>query len=363
MQGESMQREEPRPVPAAAIGVDRGRVTVALLAVIAVILVGMVLKTAQAVVLPLIIAWLLSYILGPIVTFLGRRRVPVPVSIAFVLVLLLGVGYIAAVFLHSRIMGFVLRYDIYYARLMELVRAVTNRWDLEFDLLSGVDWGPKTGEYLMRLSSPLLAFVSKLVMVVVFLIFLLLGKPYFPAKVRKAFQPEDAERITCILGSISAQIGHFLVMQLLISLATGICVWLALVLIGVDFPITWGATAFLLNFIPTLGSIAASIPPVLLALVQFPTPWPALVTLVVLFAIQMLIGNVIAPKVLGDRLNLSPVAVLVSLVFWGWLWGITGAILAVPIASAIKIVCANIEGLKPISMMMGSGRRLSLADD
>jgi len=77
----------------------------------------------------------------------------------------------------------------------------------------------------------------------------------------------------------------------------------------------------------------------------------------VLLGIQMTIGNVIAPKVMGDKLNLSPVVILLSLVFWGWLWGPIGALLSVPIASAIKIFCANIEPLRPISIMMGSGRR------
>jgi len=346
---------------AGGIRIDHGKVLIGLLAVIALILVGVVLRATQVVLLPLIIAWLLSYILGPIVTFLTRRRVPVALSISFVLVLLLGIGYFVGLFLHSRVMNFALRYDIYYARLIELIRTVTARWDLEFDVVGGFDLGPVAGEYVRKLAQPVVAFGGRLLLVVIFLVFLLLGKPYFPAKIERAFSPEDAAHITHILGSISSQIGRFLVMQLLISLATGLCVWLALMLIGVDFPITWGATAFLLNFIPTLGSIVASIPPVLLAVVQFPTLWPAVVTLVSLFTIQMTIGNFIAPKILGDRLNLSPVVVLISLVFWGWLWGITGAILAVPIASTIKIVCENFEGLKPISMMMGSGRSLGTA--
>jgi predicted PurR-regulated permease PerM len=125
----------------------------------------------------------------------------------------------------------------------------------------------------------------------------------------------------------------------------------------VDFAVTWGALTFILNFIPTIGSIIASVPPILVALVQFhPSLLPAFATLASVLAIQMIMGNVISPKVLGDRLNLSPVVVLLSLVFWGWLWGFVGAILAVPIASAIRIVCENIEALHPIGVLMGSGR-------
>ncbi|MCK4988527.1 MAG: AI-2E family transporter, partial [Desulfobacterales bacterium] len=121
--------------------------------------------------------------------------------------------------------------------------------------------------------------------------------------------------------------------------------------------VTWGALAFFLNFIPTVGSIMASIPPILLALVQFyPSIWPGVITLLSVVTIQMGMGNALAPKVMGDQLNLSPVVVLLSLLFWGWLWGIVGALISIPIAAAIKIVCENIETLHPISVMMGSGK-------
>jgi predicted PurR-regulated permease PerM len=125
----------------------------------------------------------------------------------------------------------------------------------------------------------------------------------------------------------------------------------------VDFAVTWGALAFFLNFIPTVGSIAASLPPILLALVQFyPSIWPGVFTLLSILTIQLGMGNGIAPKVLGDQLNLSPVVILLSLLFWGWLWGVVGALLSVPITAALKIVCENIESLQPISVMMGSGK-------
>jgi predicted PurR-regulated permease PerM len=128
-------------------------------------------------------------------------------------------------------------------------------------------------------------------------------------------------------------------------------------IIGVDFAVTWGALAFFLNFIPTVGSIMASIPPILLALVQFyPSLWPGIITLITVMTIQLGMGNALAPKVMGDQLNLSPVVVLLSLLFWGWLWGIVGALISIPIAAAIKIICENIETLHPISVMMGSGK-------
>ncbi len=315
-----------------------------------------VLRAAQAVILPLIIAWLLSYMLGPVVTFLTRRRVPTGVAVTLVLLILLGICYLGGLFLHSRAMAFIQAYPVYQERVMTLLRTATQRWDLPYDPAEGINWWSKIGEYLAVTARPVVSFTSKLILVVFYLVFLLLGKPYFNAKLQHAFDTQRADHIASMLGAISKQIGTYLSLQLLISLATGIIVWLGLSWVGVDFSITWGALAFFLNFIPSVGSILASIPPILVALVQFDTIWPAVGTGLMLLTIQMTIGNVITPKVMGEKLNLSPVVVLISLVFWGWLWGVVGALLSVPIASAIKIVCANVEPLRPISILMGSGR-------
>jgi predicted PurR-regulated permease PerM len=239
----------------------------------------------------------------------------------------------------------------------EIIETVTSQLNLGFDPLAGINWGQSVGRFLMTLSGSVFAFASKLVLVVVFLFFILLGKPYFKYKILKSFSQEKANQLSEITFSITAQIRRYLSLQFLISSVTGVLVWFALELIGVDFAITWGALAFFLNFIPTVGSIAASIPPILLALVQFyPSIWPGIITLIALLTIQLGIGNGIAPKVLGDQLNLSPVVILLSLLFWGWLWGIVGALLSVPVTAAIKIVCENIESLQPISVMMGSGK-------
>jgi len=336
---------------------DRTKLIAVLVSVLTVVVVGVVLKATQAVVLPLIIAWLLSYLLGPVVTFLTSRRAPIGLATTLVLLLLFLAGYLVAVFLHARISGFVAAYPNYEKQLTDITTALANRWKLPYNPLNDVNWGEQVGSFLVKISGSMFVFLSKLVMVVFFLVFLLLGKPYFDYKLKAAVSKERAEHLSHILRSISREIGRYLSVQFLISLFTGILVWLALTIIGVDFPVTWGAFAFFLNFIPNIGSIVASVPPVLLAVVQFyPSPWRGLATLLALLSIQMVLGSVVSPKVMGDRLNLSPLVVLLSLVFWGWLWGITGALLSVPIASAIKIVCANIDALRPISVMMGSGK-------
>jgi len=336
---------------------DRTRVIAVCLGILTIIAVGIVLEQTKAVFLPLIIAWLLSYILGPAVRFLNRHRVPTPLAVAFMLTILLWICYLAGIFLYSRIGAFAAAYPAYEQRLAGVIQSISDKWNYSFDPFAGIDWGEQVRNYVIKLSGSVFSFISNLVLIFIFLIFILLGKPYFGLKLKKALSGERATQVDRILSSIGTQIGRYLSVQFLISFATGFFVWLALTLIGVQFAVTWGALAFFLNFIPTVGSIVSSIPPILLALVQFyPSVWHAVITAAALLTVQMVFGNVISPKVMGDKLNLSPVVVLVSLVFWGWLWGIVGAILSVPIASAIKIVCENVEDLRPISILMGSGR-------
>jgi AI-2 transport protein TqsA len=337
--------------------IDRGKITFIFLGILVLVAVGVVLKSAQSVILPLIIAWLLSYLIGPAINFMTSRKIPATLAVAIILILLLGIFYLSFTFLYSRVSAFAAAYPRYHTRLTELVALITSKWNLEFDPLSGFNWGQSISRGLVSLSGSIFAFVSQLVLVVIFLFFILLGKPYFRYKILKSFSAHNADQISQITSSITSQIRRYLSLQFLISFTTGILVWLALQIIGVDFPVTWGALAFFLNFIPTVGSIVASIPPIVLALVQFyPSIWPAVITLLAVVTIQMGMGNALAPKVMGDQLNLSPVVVLLSLLFWGWLWGVVGALISIPIAAAIKIVCENIETLHPISVMMGSGK-------
>ena len=336
---------------------DRGKVTFIFLGILVLVAVGFVLKTAQSVILPLIIAWLLSFLIGPAINFMTARKIPTTLAAFIILVLLLGIFYLTFTFLYARFSAFVAAYPKYHTRFTELVAVVTGKWNLQFDPLAGINWGQNIGRFLASFSRSIFVFVSQLVLVSIFLFFILLGKPFFRFKILKSFSAEDADQIARITFSITAQIRRYLSLQFLISFTTGVLVWLALEIIGVDFAVTWGALAFFLNFIPTVGSIMASIPPILLALVQFyPSIWPGVITLLSVVTIQMGMGNALAPKVMGDQLNLSPVVVLLSLLFWGWLWGIVGALISIPIAAAIKIVCENIETLHPISVMMGSGK-------
>ncbi|UCF92548.1 MAG: AI-2E family transporter [Desulfobacterales bacterium] len=336
---------------------DRTQVILFFQGILVLVAAGVVLKYAAGVILPLTLAWLLSHLIEPAVDYSTRRKIPAALTICFLLIFLLGVLCLSSAFLYGRISNFAAAYPGYQTRLIDLVADITSHWNIKFDPFAAINWGPSIGRFLVTLSSSIFLFVSNLILVIIFLFFILLGQPYFQYKIVRAFSERNADQINRIIHSIKAQIRTYLSLNIFVSFVTGVLVWLALVLIGVDFPITWGTMAFVLNFIPTVGSIAASIPPILLAMVQFyPHLWPGVSTLIALTAIQLVMGNVVTPKIMGDQLNLSPVVILLSLLFWGWLWGMVGALISVPIAAIIKIVCENIEPLQPIGVMMGSGK-------
>ncbi len=140
-----------------------------------------------------------------------------------------------------------------------------------------------------------------------------------------------------------------------ISLLTGVLIFLGTFAVGMGFPILWGFLAFILNFIPNFGSILSGVLTSVFALVQFwPKPAPVVFVAVLMFAVNFILGNIIEPRVQGRHLGLSPFIIIVSLSFWGWLWGFTGLILAVPMMVILKIICENVSILHPAAVLMGN---------
>ena len=334
--------------------------------VLTAITVCAVLSAGRGVFLPFFVAWILSYIMSPTVRYLSRFRVPPELSSVVLVALLIYVAVVAGGSFSQLLSGFVNKFPVYYDQLVIISGNFAEKFHISQTLFSGFNWGGTIRSFLLSLSGSLITVVSKTVMVLIFLLFILFGSPYMEYKIRRAF-PRKSSQVLDILDSISKQIGSFLAVMTMISAATGLCIWVGLEAVGVDFAATWGVLAFALNFIPTVGSVLASIPPILVAIVQF---YPAaetaalgiapqvIITVIIIVATQLIIGNIITPKVMGDSMNLSPVVILVSLLLWTWIWGVMGALLSMPIAAIIKIVCDNVDELQMVGTLMGSGKTL-----
>ena len=348
------QYEVPRRLP-------RMRPQLLLTGIIAVILAFAAFQQMESVLKPILFAWILTVILSPMVRFMTSRKIPSAIAITFALLFSLFLLVVAGVFVNGRINSFVAAYDEYSKKFIGLIGLFTSKMpDWAGELVQKFDWVNKLGRYVVALPRAVISFFSSLTIVLIIAAFMLFEQHELGPKLHCAFSSSRASRISEIIRDISGQVSRYMILQIIISAATGICVWLALWALEIDFAGTWGMLAFILNFIPTIGSIIASIPPILIALIQYAPGnyWPAILTSLALLTIQMTIGNVISPRVMGNNLNLSPVVVLISLLFWAWLWGPAGALLSVPVTAAIKIVCDNVPPLEPIGTLLGSGRGL-----
>jgi predicted PurR-regulated permease PerM len=168
--------------------------------------------------------------------------------------------------------------------------------------------------------------------------------PRWKHKLRTRFgDPVSGEAIEAAT-QVTEQVQRFLLVQAFTSVLTGILTGLFCWALGVDFAFVWGLLAGVLNFIPTLGSIVAIVPPVLFALLQFGLAWQPPVVFAGLAAIQLVLGSYVDPKLQGRYLELSAFVVLLAITFWGWLWGIPGAFIAVPITAALVLASKHVDG-------------------
>ena len=137
--------------------------------------------------------------------------------------------------------------------------------------------------------------------------------------------------------------------------------YLVAVLTGLDFALVWGVLAFVFNFIPTIGSIIVTVGTIIMAIIQFMPEWGRIIYVgIMMISIEMVIGNIIDPKLQGVQLNISPIVILISLAIWGYIWGLVGMFLAVPLTSMMQIVCANIPSLKPVAIFLSTGKFLTI---
>ena len=325
--------------------------------IITVIAIGFVLSKAAQVAIPFMLAFLLSLLLSPVMKLGAKHKLPPGIAILSILIGFVAVCFPLGIFISARLQGMMEILPEYYNRLIYIGQSILAKTSIPKDFLVTFNWHNTIGRYLSGMTGFFFNWFSDLLIVTVFLIFMLLEYPHVENRLNMAFKGENAHKAKEIGDKIVYQISRYLRTLTVISFVTGVCVWLSLHLLGIDFALTWGVLAFFLNFIPTIGSILASIPPILIALVQFYPNWvPSVVILFSLLSIQFIIGNIITPKIMGEALDLNPIVILISLLFWGLLWGFSGALLAVPITVVIKIICENIPQLHFINVLIGSAK-------
>ena len=313
--------------------------------------------------MPLAIAILLFFVFSPLVEMLERLRIPRFFSILLVILIFSGTFYLIGLFMYTSIKSFVVQLPKYQARMttliMEISKTLFERFSINPTVVKDINWTKALQGSLLSVSNSLMGIISNLLIITLFLVFLLVEKDRFQNKIRQAFHISMSDRIYLVMRHINEQIGRYLSVKFVISLATGLLIYISLVTLHLDFPVLWASMAIFLNFIPNLGSAFIVFIISLMSFLQFfPEPKPILLVTGSVIAIQITLGNIIDPHLQGRRLNLSPFLILVGLLVWGWLWGIVGMFLAVPIMAIIKIICENVPQLKPVAILMGSGKEI-----
>jgi AI-2 transport protein TqsA len=338
------------------------RLQLATLGLLLFVLVVFLLEKFRSIFEPLLIGLFIAYLIMPIHTWLVRRGMPSVVAYAAILLLLLlmlvGVGTLA--YVNGR--EFATRLPDYEVRLETMLREAIARLPVEIPHEGRVLRELPLSEYIS--TQQLLAavgaaagtffdFFTWLAVTFVYLVFLIVEKETFPQRIRRAFGERDGQYVLSVVESINQAIAHYISVKTFVSLLAALASLVVLLAFEVDFAITWALLIFLFNFIPYIGSLVATALPILLSLVQLEL-WQFIVVTVLLVAVQQIVGTFIEPRLTGQRLNVSPLLILLSLAFWGVLWGIVGMILAVPMVVVLKIVLDNIKETRPIATLISN---------
>jgi len=325
-----------------------------LLVAACVVIVVAGLRQAAPILLPFAVATFLAILTLPITMGLRSRGVPSFLAIFLAVVVDVAVLALAVLLvsqsvtdLQSRVPEYIARFDAMQGAWVESVEA---RGIPLGDYVSGnVLNAERAVDFVTTGLQRLLSLASNSVLVILIMLFILAEATIIPAKFRAVLgtTTEDMGRLAKIVGEVQTYLG----IKTLISLVTGILVGVWAWIMGLDFPILLGIIGFLLNFIPTIGSILAAIPAVALAMVSYGVGHSVGVAAGYL-VVNIIFGNLVEPSLMGRRLGLSTVVVILSLLFWGWVWGPVGMFLSVPLTMIVKIMLENTEDLRWVAVLL-----------
>lgn len=333
-----------------------GRTWRFLLGAAAFVIVVAGMKAADTIVIPFLVSLFVAVLCGPPVFWLRRKGLPQWLAMVVVVAAIMGVGLGMAAVVGNSINGFTLKLPAYQARLQELTAATTAWLDQQGIQLTGqvlrdVANPADIMAMLGRLASGLGALVANTFFILLTVIFMLVEASGFPAKLRTAlgaahsFELPDFSRF-------AASLQHYLVIKTWISLSNAVVAALWVAVLGVDFPVLWGLLAFLLNYVPNIGSILAAVPPVLLAMLQYDLQRALLVTLGYI-VLNVVFDSVLEPRLMGHGVGLSTLVVFLSLVFWGWVLGPVGMMLSIPLTMAAKILLESSDDTRWVAILLG----------
>ena len=328
--------------------------------------IGVLLLLAQDLLIPIVLAIFIWFIIREIRMLLRknrfiRQKMPRWLENVIATLLLFSiVGFMVTV-VSSNISFLSSKLPSYQANMNNVIELINETFNIDlFDNLKS-----RSGEFnfsaIVRMAiNTITALFSNVFIILIYILFILLEEAGFVYKLRAIYpEPEKLETTLDILNKIDSSVGRYLLLKSLMSFITGTLSYFVLLLIGVDAAFFWAFIIFVLNYIPTIGSLIATVFPTVFALLQFGELSPAIWVLVIIGLIQVLVGNLLEPKIMGNSLNLSPLVVILALSIWGALWGITGMVLSVPITVILLILFSEFPNTKNIAILLSEKGKLT----
>jgi len=328
-----------------------------------------VLIYAQSVIIPFILAVLFWYLIRVIkklllkIKFTGRFPdwlLTLISSLLMFSIMLLVINMIS-----KNIQQLSETLPLYQANISKITTGLNNHFNI--DVASMLNNFTKNFEFagiLKGLLTALTGLFGNAVTILLYLLFLLLEEKMFPTKF-KAMYPNKNEydTINKIIDKIDKSISNYIALKTVLSIFTGVLSYFALLFIGVDAPAFWAFLIFTLNYIPTIGSLIATVFPAIFALLQFGQFKEGILVLGIVGSIQIVVGNFMEPKLMGNSLNISPIVVLLTLAIWGVMWGITGMLLSVPITVILIIIMAEFPSTRPFAILLSQDGKLNTDEE
>lgn len=314
------------------------------------------LRASTTILVPFLLALFISIVCSTPLFWLRNRGLSVWISIVIVIVGILLIGFVIGTLLGSSIDDFSRNLPAYTAKLNQqysnMLRFIESRGiDISrFELMEMLD-PDKVMQWVAAIFNGLGDVLANSLLIILTVIFILLEASTFHEKLISVFR--DPEESLAQAQRIMANVKHYLAIKTLISLATGVLVAIFMTIMGVDYPLLWGLLAFLLNYVPNIGSIIAALPAILQAMIQY-GPGRAAGVAAGYIVINFTIGNFIEPRFMGRGLGLSTLVVFLSLIFWGWVLGPVGMLLSVVLTVTARIVLESREDTRWIATLLGS---------
>lgn len=341
------------------VGLNRAQRIVLTLAAFVIVIAGM--RAAQDILVPFLLSIFIAIVVSPLLNWLRSKKMPTVAAIVIILLLIVSLGFLLAVMVGSSLTDFSSSLPAYQKSLTKMTLDVLDWFEARGLSISDTTFKETINPgAAMRLTSRLLTSMGNLLgdifLILLVVVFMLLEAATFSDKLERVFHSDSLEitRFKTFLETIN----RYMVIKTWTSLATGVIVAVWLSILSVDYAMLWGLLAFMLNYIPNIGSMIAAIPPLLLALIQL-GPWTALAVAVGYLVVNTIIGSLLEPRIMGKGLGLSTLIVFLSLLFWGWVLGPVGMILSVPLTMSMKIGLLSFEETRWLSSLLDNS---SVAD-